>query len=168
MTASGVLFPIGGAEDEGCLGRYLVVAPGSTVISTVAQSRSLEVSLAGIASNLEAAEERLAAAASSTDVAGPHVRELHEIWLLVAALMTASVTPPDHLPDPRQQFFEAGRRRRRPPPPLSPQRTPPGANQAVSLRCRPDQPARVPLNRTRCNRSRALGIAGRSRPRATP
>ena len=105
MTASGVLFPIGSAEDEGFVGRYLVVAPGSTVISTVAQSRSLEVSLAGIASNLEAAEERLAAAASSTDLAGSHVQELHEIWLLVAALMMASVTPPRPSPGSAKAFL---------------------------------------------------------------
>ena len=92
MTASGVLLPIGSAEDEGGLGRYLVVAPESTVVSAVAQSRSLEASLTEIASNLKAAEERLAAAASTTDLARAHGEDLHEIWLLVAALMTVSVT----------------------------------------------------------------------------
>ena len=94
MTASGVLFPIGSKEDEGCLGRFLVVAPGSAVVSKVAQSRGLESCLTEIASNLEAAEERLAAATPSTHLAGPQVQELHEIWLLVAALMTLSVTSP--------------------------------------------------------------------------
>ena len=94
MTASEVLFSIGNAEDEGRIGRYLVVAPWSVVVSKVAHSRSLESSLIGIASNLEAAEERLTAAASSTQLAGPHVQELHEIRLLVAALMTASVRLP--------------------------------------------------------------------------
>jgi hypothetical protein len=107
MIASGVLFPIGSAEDEGCVGRYLVVAPGSTVVSTVAQSRSLEASLLGIASNLEAAEERLAASASSTDVAEPHVEELHEVWLLVAALMMASVTPPQPSPGSAKAFLRS-------------------------------------------------------------
>jgi hypothetical protein len=98
MTASGVLFPIGSAEHEGHMGRFLVVAPGSTVVSTVAHSRSLESCLTEIASNLEAAEERLGAPASSTDLAGPQVQELHEMWLLVAALMTVSVTPPQPSP----------------------------------------------------------------------
>jgi hypothetical protein len=94
MTASGVLFPIGSAEHEGGVARFLVVAPGATVISMVAQSRSLESCLTEIASNLEAAEERLAAATPSTELAGPQVQELHEIWLLVAALMMLSVTSP--------------------------------------------------------------------------
>ena len=93
MTAYGVLFPLGSAEEEGHMGRYLVVAPGSTVISTVAQSRGLEASLTGIARNLEAAEVRLAAAAPSTHLAGPHVRELREIRGLVAALMAEAVPP---------------------------------------------------------------------------
>jgi hypothetical protein len=94
MTASEVLFSMGTAEDEGRLGRYLVVAPASVVVSTVAHSRSLESSLTEIASNLEAAEERLAAAAPSPHQSGPQVQELHEIRLLVAALMTAAVRLP--------------------------------------------------------------------------
>jgi hypothetical protein len=107
MTASGVLFPMGSAEDEGRMGRFLVVAPGSTVVSTVADSRSLEASLTEIASNLEAAEERLAAAAPSTHLAGPQVQELHEIWLLVAALMTNSVTPPPPTPGSAKAFLRS-------------------------------------------------------------
>jgi hypothetical protein len=102
MTASGVLFPMGSEEHEGRVGRFLVVAPGSTVISTVAQSRSLESCLTEIASNLEAAEERWAAAASTTDLAGPQVQELHEMWLVVAALMTLSVTSPRPSPGSAQ------------------------------------------------------------------
>ena len=94
MTASGVLFPIYSNEDEGGLARFLVVAPGATVVSTVAGSRSLESCLTEIAKNLEAAEERLAAATSTTDQAGPRGQELHEMWLLVAALMTVPATPP--------------------------------------------------------------------------
>ena len=94
MTASGVLFPMDSEEHEGRMGRFLVVAPGATVISMVAQSRSLESCLTEIASNLEAAEERVAAATPSTELAGPQVQELHEMWLLVAALMTLSVTSP--------------------------------------------------------------------------
>ena len=76
----------------------MVVAPGSTVVSTVAQSRGLEASLTGIARNLEAAEARLEVAAPSTHLADPHVRELREIRGLVAALMTDAVTPPRPAP----------------------------------------------------------------------
>jgi hypothetical protein len=94
MTASGVLFPIGSQEDERRLGRFLVVARGSTVVSTVAQSRSLESCLTEIAKNLEEAEAHVAATAATTDVAAAHGQELHEMWLLVAALMTLSVTSP--------------------------------------------------------------------------
>ncbi len=98
MTASGVLIPMGRAEDEGRLGRFLVVAPGSAVVSTVAQSRSLEASLTEIASNLQAAEERLAALTPQTRRAEQHVRELREMRRLVAVLMTAAVTPPRPAP----------------------------------------------------------------------
>ena len=93
MTASGVLFPIGSKEDEGRLGRFLVVAPGSAVVSKVAQSRGLESCLTEIAKNLEGAEEHLAATASTMDLAAAHGQELHEIWLLVAALTVVFVTP---------------------------------------------------------------------------
>jgi hypothetical protein len=102
MTASGVLFPLGSAEHEGRMGRFLVVAPGSTVVSTVAQSPSLEASLTGIARTLEAAEERLAAAAPSPHLAGAQLQELHEIRLLVAALMADAVTPPRPSPGSAQ------------------------------------------------------------------
>lgn len=100
MTASGVLFPLGGKEDEGGLARYLVVAPGATVVSTLAQSRDLEASLTEIANHLEAAEAHLAAAASTTDPAAAHGQELHEIWLLVAALMAVSEAPSCPSPGP--------------------------------------------------------------------
>ena len=99
MTASGVLIPMGRAGEEGHLGRLLVVAPGSTVVSTVAHSRSLEVSLTEIASNLRAAEERLAALTPQTHRAEQHVRELREMRRLVAALMTDAVTPLQPAPE---------------------------------------------------------------------
>ena len=102
MTASGVLFPMGRAEDEGRLGRFLVVAPGSTVVSTVAQSRSLETSLTEIARNLKAAEERLAALTPQTRRAEQRVRELREMRRLVAALMTDAVTSPGPAPGSAQ------------------------------------------------------------------
>ena len=98
MSASGVLFPLGGKEDEGGLARFLVVAPGATVVSTLAHSRDLEASLTEIANHLQAAEERVAADASTTDPAAAHGQELHEIWLLVAALMAISETPSDPSP----------------------------------------------------------------------
>ena len=86
MTGSGVLIPMGRAAEEGCLGRFFVAAPGSAVVSTVAQSRSLEASLTEIASNLKAVEERLTALAPHTRLAEPHVQELREIRALVMAL----------------------------------------------------------------------------------
>jgi hypothetical protein len=98
MTASGVLFPIGSQEDEGRLGRFLVVARGSTVVSAVAQSRSLESCLTEIAKNLEEAEEHVAATAATTDVAATQGQELHEMWLLVAALTVVLGTPPHPSP----------------------------------------------------------------------
>ena len=55
--------------------------------------RSNEQSLVEIAHSLNEAEERLAALAPYTRLAEPYVRELREIRLLVATLMTDSVTP---------------------------------------------------------------------------
>jgi hypothetical protein len=55
---------------------------------------STEPSLVGIARSLKAAEERLAALAPHTRQAEPYVRDLREIRLLVAALMTDLVNPP--------------------------------------------------------------------------
>ena len=93
MTASGVLFPMGSQEDEARLGRLLVVAPRSAVVSTVAQSRSLESCLTDIAKTLEGAAEHLAATASMTDRAAAHEQALHELWRLVAALRMVLATP---------------------------------------------------------------------------
>ena len=56
-------------------------------------ARSNEQSLVEIAHSLNEAEERLAALAPYTRLAEPYVRELREIRLLVATLMTDSVTP---------------------------------------------------------------------------
>ena len=98
MTASGVLIPVGRAEAEGHLGRFFVVAPGSAVVSTVAHSRSLEASLTELASNLQAAEERLAALAPQTRRDEQHLRELREMRRLVTAIMTDAVTPPRPAP----------------------------------------------------------------------
>jgi hypothetical protein len=100
MTGSGVLFPLGGNEDEGGLARFLVVAPGATVVSTLAHSRDLEASLTDIANHLEAAEAHSAAAASTTDPAAAHGQELHEMWLLVAAVMAVSEPSSDLSPGP--------------------------------------------------------------------
>jgi hypothetical protein len=55
--------------------------------------RSNEQSLVDIARNLNEAEEHLAAVAPYARLAEPYVRELREIRLLVAALMTDSATP---------------------------------------------------------------------------
>ena len=66
--------------------RCLVVAPGATVVSTVGDARSLESSFVEIERGLEVVEERLAALAPHTHLAEPHVRELHEIRRLMAAL----------------------------------------------------------------------------------
>jgi hypothetical protein len=107
MTASGVLFPLGGKEDEGGLARFLMVAPGAAVVSTMAHSRDLEASLTEIANNLEAAEAHLAAAASTTDSAAAQGQELHEIWLLVAALMADSETPSYPSPGPAPAWLRS-------------------------------------------------------------
>jgi hypothetical protein len=66
--------------------RWLVVAPGATVVSTVETTPSLGVSLVGIERILDVAEARLAALAPQTPLAEPHVQELHEIRHLLAAL----------------------------------------------------------------------------------
>jgi hypothetical protein len=56
-------------------------------------ARSNEQSLVEIARSLDEAEQRLAALAPYTRIAEPYLRELREIQLLVATLMTDSVTP---------------------------------------------------------------------------
>ena len=86
MTASGVPFPMGRAEDEGHLGRSFVAAPGSAVRSTMAQSRGLEASLTEIASNLKAVEELLTTLPPHARLAEPHVQELRETRAMVMAL----------------------------------------------------------------------------------
>jgi hypothetical protein len=68
--------------------RFLVVAPGATVVSTADATLSLGTSLAWIDRSLEVAEARLAALSPVTPLTEPHKQELHEIMQLVAALAT--------------------------------------------------------------------------------
>ena len=68
--------------------RYLVAAPGATVVSTADPTPSLGPSLAWLERSLEVAEARLATLSPETPLAEPHKQELHEIRHLVAALAT--------------------------------------------------------------------------------
>ena len=65
--------------------------------------RSNEQSVVEIARSLNEAEEHLAALAPYTRLAEPYVRELRDIGLLVATLMTDSVTPARSYPGSTQE-----------------------------------------------------------------
>ena len=65
-----------------------VVAPGPRMGSRGRPASSGEPSLIAIASSLEAAEKTLVALAPHTRLAEPHVQELREIRLQIAALLS--------------------------------------------------------------------------------